>query len=396
LTASRYGYALFDTAVGRCGVAWGDHGVVALQLPEVNDGETVARLTERLPDASDSTPPVFVQQAIDKIVALLDGEPSDLSTIELDMTAVPPFHRRVYQLARTIPAGETLSYGAVAARLGSPGAARAVGQALRRNPFAIVVPCHRVVGAGGKLGGFSANGGLGTKVQLLSLEAPPPPAADQAVDGRLAGKHLRAADPVLADLMDAVGPLDLQLTGAPTTFAALARAIVYQQLNGRSAGAIYGRLCALFPGTGATLQPGDILAATDEQLLGAGLSRAKLLAIRDLARRAADGAIPTLVEARAMEDEAIVEELSEVRGIGRWSAEMFLIFTLGRPDVLPVGDFSVRKGFGRWFRNGAMPTPKELLVYGERWRPYRSVASWYLWRAAALQEELPVSPAMPG
>ncbi|MDQ6618069.1 MAG: methylated-DNA--[protein]-cysteine S-methyltransferase [Actinomycetota bacterium] len=388
---------------------WGKDGLVSMQLPEANDGVTVAQLTERTHEAREMTPPAPVQDAIDRIAALLAGEGSDLSTIPLDMTGVPPFHRRVYQLARTIPPGQTRSYGELAARLGSPGAGRAVGQAMRRNPFAVVVPCHRVVGAGGRLGGFSAYGGLGTKMELLALEAPPPPpprssgahgahGAFGAFDVDQGVAHLGAVDPALARLMDAVGPFDLRLTDAPTTFAALARAIVYQQLNGRSAAAIYGRLSALFPqsGAGATLRPEDILGSRDEALLGAGLSRAKLLSILDLARHAADGAIPTLDEARGMEDEVIIEELSQVRGVGRWTAEMFLIFTLGRPDVLPVGDFGVRKGFAITYRNGEMPTPKELMEYGERWRPYRSVASWYLWQALVLPlEQAKEAPGLP-
>jgi methylated-DNA-[protein]-cysteine S-methyltransferase len=367
------GYALFDTNAGRCGVAWGPLGLTAVQLPEADDGTTVARLMEQVPDARPMAPPGSVQEALDQIVALLNGEASDLSSVELDMTEVPPFHRRVYQLIRTIAPGETMSYGEVATLLGSSGAARAVGQAMRRNPFPLVVPCHRIVAAGGKLGGFSANGGLATKVHLLALEAPPAPtpAAEGGFDDARAVQHLRDFDPILARLIDAVGPLDLQLTGAPTTFAALARAIVYQQLHGRAAAAIYARLCALFPGSGATLTAADIGAATDEDLLGAGLSGAKLLAIRDLAQHAADCAIPTLAETRSMEDEAIIEELSQVRGIGRWTSEMFLIFTLGRPDVLPVGDFGVRKGFALRYRQGDMPSPKQLLEYGERWRPYR-------------------------
>ncbi len=172
------GFTLFDTNAGRCGVAWGPRGLVALQLPEADDGETVAKLCESAPDAQPLTPPASVQAALDQIVALLAGAAGDLTSVELDMTAVPPFHRRVYQLIRTIPPGETMSYGEVATLLGSPGAARAVGQAMRRNPFALVVPCHRVLAAGG-LGGFSARGGLATKVRLLALEAavqtPPPP-----------------------------------------------------------------------------------------------------------------------------------------------------------------------------------------------------------------------------
>ena len=171
------GYTLFDTNAGRCGVAWGPRGLRALQLPEADDGETVGQLTEAVPGARPMDPPARVQDALDQIVALLNGEASDLSSVELDMTGVPPFHRRVYELIRTVPPGETMTYGEAATLLGSPGAARAVGQAMRRNPFPLVVPCHRVVAAGGKLGGFSANGGLATKAQLLALETPsaPPP-----------------------------------------------------------------------------------------------------------------------------------------------------------------------------------------------------------------------------
>jgi methylated-DNA-[protein]-cysteine S-methyltransferase len=163
-------YALFDTRVGRCAVAWGEAGIRLLQLPEGGDAATVARVRARCPAARESVPPEAVRAAIDSIAALLRGEPSDLSHIDLDMTAVPPFHERVYRVARAIPAGATLTYGEVARRLGAPGAARAVGQALGKNPFAIIVPCHRVLAAGGKMGGFSANGGVRTKQRLLALE----------------------------------------------------------------------------------------------------------------------------------------------------------------------------------------------------------------------------------
>ena len=165
-----HGFALFDTAIGRCGIAWGGRGVVGVQLPEAREIETRARLLLRFPGAREAPPPPDVRRAIGGIVALLRGEPSDLSAVALDMDCVPPFHRRVYEVARTIPPGATLSYGDVAARLGEPGAARAVGQALGRNPFAIVVPCHRVLAAGGEVGGFSANGGITTKLRLLALE----------------------------------------------------------------------------------------------------------------------------------------------------------------------------------------------------------------------------------
>ena len=165
--------ALFDTAIGRCGLAWSERGIVGLQLPESNDRDTRRRLLRRAPGAREMSPPPTVQRAIDSIVALLGGEASDLAGVTLDLDGVPSFDRGVYEVARTIPLGATLSYGEIAARLGDRTLARDVGQALGRNPFAIVVPCHRVVAAGGKLGGFSANGGITTKLRLLAIEGAP-------------------------------------------------------------------------------------------------------------------------------------------------------------------------------------------------------------------------------
>ena len=167
------GFALFETAVGRCGVAWGPLGLTGVQLPEQDAAATRSRMARRFPQAPESAPPPWVRLAIDKIVALLDGVPPDLanlSDIALDMTGVPPFHQRVYALARSIAPGQTMTYGEMALRLGEPGAVRAVGQALGRNPFAPVVPCHRILAAAGKAGGFSAEGGLRTKLRLLEIE----------------------------------------------------------------------------------------------------------------------------------------------------------------------------------------------------------------------------------
>ena len=164
------GFALFKTAVGACGIAWSDGGIASIQLPARDDSATRARLATRCSGAREASPPPEVQRAIDAIVSLLNGEPSDLSFITLDLEGVPDFDRRVYEVARTIPTGVTRSYGDVARRLGDPGLARAVGQALGRNPFVIVVPCHRVLAAGGKAGGFSATGGTATKLTLLAIE----------------------------------------------------------------------------------------------------------------------------------------------------------------------------------------------------------------------------------
>jgi len=186
----------------------------------------------------------------------------------------------------------------------------------------------------------------------------------------------------MAELVARVGPLGLQANGARTTFDALTRSIVYQQLTGKAAATIHGRLCALFPRR--RVSPEAVLALAEGDLRGVGLSRGKVLALRDLAERTLRGAVPTMRELGSMSDEAIVERLVEVRGIGRWSAEMLLIFRLGRPDVLPATDYGIRNGYMLTYRKRSLPTPDEVTRRGDRWRPYRTAASWYLWRAVDL------------
>jgi 3-methyladenine DNA glycosylase/8-oxoguanine DNA glycosylase len=206
-------------------------------------------------------------------------------------------------------------------------------------------------------------------------------AAALGFDPRIAVRHLRTADAGLARVIDAVGPCRLELQTAPSIFGALAEAIVYQQLNGKAAATIFARVQALFPRARVAPTAEHILGATDEELRGAGLSRQKLLSLRDLARKTKDRKLPTLAECRRLSDDEIVERLTTVRGIGRWTAEMLLIFRLGRPDVLPADDYGVRKGFAVAFRKRELPVRQDLEKRGERWRPYRTAASWYLWRA---------------
>ncbi len=384
------GFALFDSPIGRCGIAWSDRGVAGLQLPEAREALTRARLLRRFLGVRETAPPTEIERALASIAALFRGEAASLDDVVLDMEGVPAFDQRVYEVARTIPPGSTLSYGEIAARLGEPGSARAVGQALGKNPFAIVVPCHRVLAAGGKMGGFSANGGIVTKRRLLSIEGAL--TSDQlplfdgdgtfGFDPSAAVDQLRAVDSALGRLIESVGPLRLELKRAPSLFGALAEAIVYQQLHGRAAEAIYARLCGLYPRAHDGPTAEQILRTSDARLRSAGLSRAKALSLRDLAEKARDGQIPTLTEAHGMADGALVERLTEVRGIGRWTVEMLLIFRLGRPDVLPSDDYGIRKGFAIAFKTRDMPSRADVDRRGTRWTPYRTVASWYLWRAA--------------
>jgi 3-methyladenine DNA glycosylase/8-oxoguanine DNA glycosylase len=171
----------------------------------------------------------------------------------------------------------------------------------------------------------------------------------------------------------------MQLQRTPSVFGALAEAIVFQQLNGRAAATIFARLCALFPHA-LGLTPERILRASDVRLRSAGLSSNKVASLRDLASKTKAGELPALADVQSMPDQEIIERLTMVRGIGQWTVEMLLMFRLGRPDVLPVDDFGIRKGFGIAFGK-AEPSKKDVERRGARWRPYRTVASWYLWRA---------------
>ncbi|WP_439497629.1 methylated-DNA--[protein]-cysteine S-methyltransferase [Bosea sp. (in: a-proteobacteria)] len=163
-------FCLFDTAIGACALVWQDERIVAAQLPEHDEAAARHRLARRFPQGTEAEPPLFVRDAIGEIVALLAGERRDLAHLPIDLSATPDFNQRVYRVALAIPPGETLTYGEVAARIGEPGAARAVGVALGQNPIPIIVPCHRVLAAGGKTGGFSADGGVETKLRILTIE----------------------------------------------------------------------------------------------------------------------------------------------------------------------------------------------------------------------------------
>ena len=217
------------------------------------------------------------------------------------------------------------------------------------------------------------------------------------LDHTAACEHLSRVDRKLARIIARSGPCRLQQETTQSIFEALLESIIYQQLNGKVAATITSRVKALFPENNKRIRtrrglvdgfpsPEQILATTEEHLRSAGLSRAKMLAIRDLAAKTLDGTVPTVKQANRMSDEELIERLDTVRGVGRWTVEMLLLFRLARPDVLAVDDYGIRKGFAKMHKLAELPKPKELLAYGERWRPYRSVASWYMWRAAEMKD----------
>ena len=193
--------------------------------------------------------------------------------------------------------------------------------------------------------------------------------------------HLATVDPVMRRLIQEVGPFSLKSKVRRSPFESLARAIAYQQLHDKAAESILKRFVGLFPGRRFP-RPDDLLAMDVKAIRQAGFSQSKIMALRDLAAKTLNGTVPTGRMMKQLDDEAIIERLIDVRGIGRWTVEMLLIFQMGRPDVLPVDDFGVRNGFRIAYGRRSMPTPKRVLQYGERWRPYRTAASWYLWRAA--------------
>jgi DNA-3-methyladenine glycosylase II len=193
--------------------------------------------------------------------------------------------------------------------------------------------------------------------------------------------HLSGKDEKLAELIAATVQFRTDESAAQSPYEALLEAIAYQSISGKAAATIYARIKALSGNPDRPPAPEQMLKLRTSTLRKAGLSGAKVLAMKDLARKTLDGTVPTREQAMLLSDEELVERLVSVHGIGAWTVDMFLIFNLGRPDVLPIHDLGVKKGWSVTYGKKHMPKPKELLAFGERWRPYRTVASWYLWRA---------------
>ena len=357
---------IVKTSIGPIELAYDARAIKAIRLLE----------GDAKPKRAPPCAPEFVHAAAKALELHFAGTPQDFSALPLDVAPLPGFHARVYEAARKIPSGTMVSYGELAARAASPGAARAVGQAMARNPFFVVVPCHRI-GDPEKLGGFSAPGGAITKRRMLEIEGaflePPPYDVERAV------RELSAADPKLAKLIARFPGRRPRVEPLRSVFESLGRSIVYQQLSGRAAGAIHRKYAALFPDHRPTAE--HLAKLDDAQVRGAGLSGAKLAALRDLGKKTLAGELPTVGRLRAMSDDAIVESLTAVRGIGPWTVHMLLMFRLGRADVLPTADYGVRKGFAKTYGKRELPDARALEKHAEKWRPWRSVASWFMWRA---------------
>jgi methylated-DNA-[protein]-cysteine S-methyltransferase len=376
------------TDLGTLAIGFGERGVSRIVLPPTDWSDLPPTHLARAGLHSETQPPAEIARLAQALRAHIAGDVQDFSDVRLDTANVPPFLLRVQRAAQGIPPGQPHTYGYLAAFVGSPRAARAVGRAMATNPWPIVVPCHRVFTSSGGFGDYSASSGVPTKLRLLWREGYRGRTSNVAFDEHAALTHLRSADAKLAKLIDRAGPFTLQ-AGAPsarggtTPFAALARAIVAQQLSGKAAATIYGRVAALL-GADTLDDASAFLALPQEKLRGAGLSQNKTLALLDLARHAADGTLPTRAAMATMSDEDIITALAQRRGIGRWSAQMLLMFYLGRPNVLPLADLGVQKGFAITYGTRGLPSRRAIERVARAWAPYASVASWYLWRAVEI------------
>jgi O-6-methylguanine DNA methyltransferase len=379
-------YCLFETPLGAWGIAWKEPEtsdfppvVTFVQLPESTRNLTARRIARRSRGRQARLVPPGIDGIIKRIQKHLHGDIQDFKDILLDLEGTAPFAKQVYEGARKIPAGRTMTYGALAMEMNRPTASRAVGQALGKNPIPLIIPCHRILGSGNKPGGFSAHGGVTTKTRLLAIEGATlgtPATIKSKRDLLRLAALLKKQDPRLAGCLDR--PIEFNLRPGHSPFATLIEAVVHQQLSPKAASTILGRVMDLYPESKIP-DPSELLKTGDESLRKAGLSKAKIKALKDIAAKTLDGTVPSSKEIVSLGNEEIIKRLTSIYGVGLWTVEMMLIFNLGRMDVFPVDDYALRKSISEVFGMKEVPTAKQMNALGASWRPYRTVASLYLW-----------------
>lgn len=372
-------FTLFETSQGTCGIAWNERGVTGFQLPEASRKQVASRIAVKSSAKRARIIPSQVAVIIERVKSHFKGETQDFQDIVVDLDGAGPFAKEIYAAARKIPSGRTMTYGELANTAGRPGASRAVGQAMGKNPVPIIIPCHRILAAGNRPGGFSAHGGIATKAKLLELEGAamgPPAVITSMQDLKQAASRLGKKDPRLARLLSQ--PIEFRLRPEHSPYETLVEAVVHQQLSPKAAATILGRIIALYPASKLP-PPAELLKTPDERLRSAGLSRSKTKAVKDIAAKTLDGTVPSSREIRSLGNEEIIKRLTSIYGVGQWTVEMMLIFNLGRIDVWPVDDYALRTSIAEVFRMKRVFTPKQAAFLGEAWRPYRTVAALYFW-----------------
>jgi O-6-methylguanine DNA methyltransferase len=375
-------WLIFPTALGYCGISWRAQGVTAFMLPEA----APVRMQKELQTITGvkktaTTLPAWICALAQQIKLHMQGKSQDFSAVPVVVDHATDFMRAVYQEAQRIPSGSVISYAQLAERLGKPGAVRAVGTALGKNAIPLIIPCHRIITTSGKIGGFSANGGIAAKEILLACEGvclEKPRLLVTASQWRT-GVQCLQRDKQLAKLIKQVGSFPFKPQQNAEPLQVFISAIVSQQLSTKVAATILQRVNVLIEKQGAPCAK-KILATDDEELRAAGLSYMKVSYLKNLAQHCVDGKFPTLEQVREMSDEQIVKRFTQIKGVGRWTVEMYLIFDLGRADVFPGADYGIRKAIATLYDLPDLPPAKQMPQYAERWKPYRSIASLYLWR----------------
>lgn len=383
MAQQKTGWFIFPTTPGYCGISWHEQGVTTFLLPEA----TPARIQRELQSTTGIknpavTLPAWIRVLVQQVKLHMKGKLQDFSAVPVDVNFATPFMQAVYAESQRIPAGSVISYAQLAERLGNPGAVRAVGTALGKNRIPLIIPCHRVIAAAGKIGGFSANGGILAKAILLECEGvslSKPRLLTTAAQWR-AGVQQLQRDKHLAKIIKQVGMFPFEPKQNAEPLQVFISAIVSQQLSTKVAATILKRVNALIEKKGTPCAK-KILATDDEKLRAAGLSYMKVSYLKDLAQHCVDGKFPTLEQVREMSDEQIIKQFTRIKGVGRWTVEMYLIFDLGRADVFPADDYGIRKAIAKLHGLAELPPPKQMAQYAEQWKPYRSVASLYLWRS---------------
>jgi methylated-DNA-[protein]-cysteine S-methyltransferase len=385
-------YCIFTVQKSHAAVFWNQQSEICrLLLPETSLNSLKSRIPQ---NASPQAPNKTIASVIKAVQNYFSEQPVKFTHIKTDLSTCSEFTRKVLCALSKVGYGKTISYKQLAQAAGCPGGARAIGRALGKNPLPLIIPCHRVIRADGNPGGFSAAGGVKQKLAMLKLEnieiddlAKTKANACATLTNQRITKgtdHIIETDPEFGKWIKQLAKIELKIDNLTSPFQALLEAIVYQQLTGKAAATIYKRLLSLFGGQ-TNIAPLDLLRAEDAELRAAGLSGPKIAAIRDLAEKCLAGDLPDLAKLKHMPNDEIIDCLVKIRGIGRWTAEMLLIFRLGRADVLAIDDYGLKKGLTILRNKKELVSAKELKEQGKTWKPYRTIASWYLWRIAESQ-----------
>lgn len=377
----------FDTPLGHFAVIKRNNKVVRVVLPELADGRvSKKKIFELFPDAISVISCPLAEKVRKYILGYCSGEIKRFNLKLLDFNECSDSDVELYKHLSKIPYGTTVSYASLGKITNKT--PRATGRAMANNRWPILLPCHRVINADGKLGIYASNKSSLTKKTLLEIEGVEVfcdvqprighPLTIKNIKEEEAIKHLIALEPKFKCIVEAY-PFGLCVNNISSVFEALLEAIVFQQLSTASATKIYSKLLKVFSGQ---LQPLDLLRATEYELRAAGLSRMKIAAIKDLAEFAAQGKLMNADRMQKMPDNELKFYLSRIRGIGKWTVEMMLIFRLGRSDVVSVDDYGLKKGMAILNKMSRLPFPNELYNYCQKFKPYRTFASWYLWRVA--------------